>query len=1190
MNALHFHTFHTNYLIMPPKRKTSNCLSCGNRFSSIKHRIEHLFQDSPGCKASYICCESCKNYAGTDLSHLKKHFNSSPTCKANHAMINNPSSVPLPSSTIDIDELNRSSKKQKTGVQFQIDDSSDYVGVDFGTEFLYNNSSGEQPKMTNVYIDKNSSSLPTFVQFGSFQETYEASRPREAYIDPKEDHSKIVGKLHDRAALKRSRSSIKYSSVRCTLPGFTDDSNELILHTKFLRKINERDDTLSLTDSENESFNSMEEDQTSEDGRTRDDEDDEDDELIRLIHRPADIEAQTNPEVANNNVENVLNGREVRFPVNTEGRFEDAREVQQEMKSHFENLKFTKEDDCLLELYKILQTANVPKNMFNKIVKWSEEHKEIVGKGRLRKREQIMKHWFKQIGGNIFTPIPAVTNVPLPSGNTVNMTTFSLRNYILDLITDDMFHHKNLLLDKDDPCKIPDGNIDLGEPNTGSWFREAALRMCTTDKHLLFNIGFFIDELKLDKFGRLGSEVVLGSYQGFVKDVRNMEQSWFPLGFVENQSNFKDQKGYVKEKKMNDYHAMIAHIFREFRSIIENGGIKVDLDYGTGVVHKDIIIVPVIQYIIGDCKGNDVHCGRKGTHVLTTPRLCRDCNIPSSEADNVNYRCNMASMSDFQNKTKQEMDAMSHYNINNAFHALPFGGCPHNIHCSCPPEILHNFQLGKCNDLGRDLSFTDAANEHISTNFTRVYPFLKCQSERNVPSIRPFRDGISSVKSLKAKERYARVFAVYLSMMNPYLVKKLEQYKKAGQDNANVKNSTHSIKQYVTVLEDTLMIHEWLKSGTISRTLVDDLFESPAYKRIVQYSQLFKDIVVLDKYACQTTKFHQLLHIVFYILRYGAPCNFDGSIGELMGKHYAKDMSKSTNKDKDTMNMNIAIRISEKKTTERLLKLREGQNKASYGRKPFRMKREGGTTNKTFTIIKTDVNIRGTPDAARQFGISIEWKKGTKKPITDFPRLLLLAVVNRLYHWNPVLGGILTPNSVVKGFTDYKPDPDGDLIFRANPHFRKKGEWFDWAYFNWGHDIGYVPARILMFLDLSDCTISHDAAANTNHDMVQNHIMADVPDIHKLSKDKFAVIQSAKTKRALHTDENTKLTDRHFDSKISFWVEMEQDYRLVPLSTLSSQCFAYDTIPYSDDDTKDNTALVIRPMSEWSDILFKEAT
>ena len=83
-----------------------------------------------------------------------------------------------------------------------------------------------------------------------------------------------------------------------------------------------------------------------------------------------------------------------------------------------------------------------------------------------------------------------------------------------------------------------------------------------------------------------------------------------------------------------------------------------------------------------------------------------------------------------------------------------------------------------------------------------------------------------------------RVFAVYLLMMNPYLVNKLEQYRKAGQDDAIIKNSIHSIKLYVTVLEDTPMIHEWLKSGTISRTLVDDLFESPAYKHIVQYSQL----------------------------------------------------------------------------------------------------------------------------------------------------------------------------------------------------------------------------------------------------------------------------------------------------------------------------------------------------------------
>ena len=99
----------------------------------------------------------------------------------------------------------------------------------------------------------------------------------------------------------------------------------------------------------------------------------------------------------------------------------------------------------------------------------------------------------------------------------------------------------------------------------------------------LRNIGFFIDELKLDKYGRLlASEVALGRYQGFVRDVRLTERAWFPLGFVENQSNFKDVRGYVKETKMQDYHAMIAHIFRELTEELKST--------------LTMIIVPVIQY------------------------------------------------------------------------------------------------------------------------------------------------------------------------------------------------------------------------------------------------------------------------------------------------------------------------------------------------------------------------------------------------------------------------------------------------------------------------------------------------------------------------------------------------------------------------------------------------------------------
>ena len=45
----------------------------------------------------------------------------------------------------------------------------------------------------------------------------------------------------------------------------------------------------------------------------------------------------------------------------------------------------------------------------------------------------------------------------------------------------------------------------------------------------------------------------------------------------------------------------MAKIFQEMKDIYDNRGIKIVLDFGNGDKHTAIAI-PVIQFIIGDCK------------------------------------------------------------------------------------------------------------------------------------------------------------------------------------------------------------------------------------------------------------------------------------------------------------------------------------------------------------------------------------------------------------------------------------------------------------------------------------------------------------------------------------------------------------------------------------------------------------
>ena len=73
---------------------------------------------------------------------------------------------------------------------------------------------------------------------------------------------------------------------------------------------------------------------------------------------------------------------------------------------------------------------------------------------------------------------------------------------------------------------------------------------------------------------------------------------------------FRDYGSYIRNDRAQDYHDMIGKIFQEMKEICDNGGIRLTLDIGSGKLH-DVIAIPVIQLIIGDCKGNDLLCGRK---------------------------------------------------------------------------------------------------------------------------------------------------------------------------------------------------------------------------------------------------------------------------------------------------------------------------------------------------------------------------------------------------------------------------------------------------------------------------------------------------------------------------------------------------------------------------------------------------
>lgn len=107
---------------------------------------------------------------------------------------------------------------------------------------------------------------------------------------------------------------------------------------------------------------------------------------------------------------------------------------------------------------------------------------------------------------------------------------------------------------------------------------------------------------------------------------------------------------------------------------------------------------------------------------------------------------------DIEGKTKDELDSFYFYPLDKNFSNLSFGGDKIGIYCGTPAEILHAVQLGLCEYLADaiDLLCSQTSMDKLSSVISGIYRDNRRQSERDLPSIGTFRNGLTSVAKLKA--------------------------------------------------------------------------------------------------------------------------------------------------------------------------------------------------------------------------------------------------------------------------------------------------------------------------------------------------------------------------------------------------------------------------------------------------------
>lgn len=858
----------------------------------------------------------------------------------------------------------------------------------------------------------------------------------------------------------------------------------------------------------------------------------------------------------------------------------------------------TKPEEMYADLFHLLQVANAPRNLFDKIVEWGFSHSSTLSRtGNKKSRMTAMKHVMQKLYNDDKMYLPTKSQIQLSSGRKISITKFSLRAAMVEMLSDaDLMTRENLLWDIDEPWKLPEpeGHHMYGEPNTGTWHSRAVNFVQkkfggSNRKVLLLPMAFFIDGLKIDKYSKLKCEAVIGNWLIFKRKCRNKVQSWFPLGFVEDQGYFTPgytNKEKTEGKKIQDYHDMLKEIFGELR-VLQETGICCDLVLDD-VEHNNVLLYPDIQYIIGDCEGNDKLCGRFASHSTDTPWLCRDCNVPSQQGHDHMFQCTFTTKADFVDKSREELKRMSHHLIKNTFHEITNGDCPRNIHGNSPVEFLHQLLLGNCDDVGKCLNFTDAAMKVLDKAICAIYPWANSQSYRMMPNLHPFRTGMTSVSALKATERYAKVFAIYLCLLNPSCIDGLMQCQQRGQ-RSGVKNSLNYLRGYFAAIDETVIFHDWLKRDEFSQTVINsgqheggDEQEPKALARIRDFYKTFKDNILVEGNQFDKPKSHQLLHIPDIIKRHGACSNYDGSRGEFLGKVLIKDNAKRTVQKQETLSYDVALRYAEAKVITDCKKLQMMNRKP-----PARTQHITGKTNKSFELSITADDATIVIGDVERINISMQWL--STPPVSSFDRDFLLGVIRRLYFHSPSAGGCVAVDSKIPGLTDYTCEhiqttgEDGEIIhpvFRANPYFRSHGPWYDWAMFRWeGYDEP-IPAQIKIILDLRNVDIiTDDVEEDEDGGNVQRNQVSVDP---ILTNDVFFVVFAGD---GTYPED---FKDNYFDSSICKRFRLEKHWTLAPASAMCSEAFVIPDIDINNPDSQPTTACLIKSRSEWPDTFLRQ--
>ena len=608
-----------------------------------------------------------------------------------------------------------------------------------------------------------------------------------------------------------------------------------------------------------------------------------------------------------------------------------------------------------IELMNLMNECGGSASLYELVFQWHLQHihvRKSVTADKLHSR--LLERY------NLGPTLPKEQKVYLPHAKQDVLVPLSdFKAQVLALLTDPRWTDDDYVFHNDDPHSDPPEVFEtVGEPMTSLATRKTHEALVGAEpwtedgwKKMASGVQFYGDATQTTANGQ-SIEIIKFTLTIFNSKAREKDHAWRHLGIVripkkqkknaeDNilESGHVDANTFVSNKehrgkqfmqsnkdgplfdsafytgtedatppalKQQDLHCIMQAILDSFKEVEIEGGLPFEHRF-KGHTYK-LLHKFFIHTVRADTKEADKFCGSYGTNLEGVKNICRMCDIPADQTDQVyltpeparktqDMVLNLVKAGD-----QAQLKNLSQHAIWNCFYSHRFG--MHNncgIHGASPMETLHWVQLNLYK-YNRDSFFdqvghTSALSKKMDALAQTYGVLLERQSQRDMPRTR-FSQGIRG-PFLQAHEMSGVMVLLLLSIRS--MAGRNLLLNGTYRDAKAYFPSETEIKNWIRLLETHLMFEQWLEKDEHEVHLLE------------RAKVKVREMMSLTKFVGQRTKgrgyktntFHTGLHMPQLALELGSPKHWNVKHNE---KHHKRDKKTAlrTSKHFDTFDSSVA--------------------------------------------------------------------------------------------------------------------------------------------------------------------------------------------------------------------------------------------------------------------------------------------